>query len=160
MDVDAILDTMNRAGVDYLLIGGMNFLLRHQPVATFDVDLWINDDAANRRRCESALATLGAAWGESEADWRPVREQAPGWLDRHSLYCLTSSAGNVDIFRSVSGLPDWRTCRARAGIARTASGVGFPALADRDLLACQLALPEEDRKLDRIRYLRRLLGDS
>lgn len=159
MDVDAILDAMNRHGVDYLLIGGMNFLIRHQPVATFDVDVWIDDVQDNRRRCESALTVLDAAWGETETDWRPVRDRAPGWLDRHGVYCLTSRAGHIDIFRSVEGLPDWRTCRARAGIAQTASGVAFPALADRDLLACQLALPEEERKLDRIRYLRRLLGD-
>jgi hypothetical protein len=160
MDVDSILEAMNGRGVDYLLIGGMNFFIRHQPVATFDVDVWIDDQADNRRRCEIALADLGAAWGETEADWRPVQTRPAGWLDRHGVYCLTSRAGNIDVFRSVDGLPEWRTCRARGVAAQTAAGIAFPALADRDLLACQLALPEEDRKLDRVRYLRRLLGDA
>lgn len=159
MDVDSILDAMNGRGVDYLLIGGMNFFIRHQPVATFDVDVWIDDQADNRRRCEIALADLGAEWGETEADWRPVQTRPAGWLDHHGVYCLVTRAGNVDIFRSVDGLADWRTSRARAVPGRTASGVAFPAISDQDLLACQMALDEGDRKLDRIRYLRHLLGE-
>jgi len=43
MNVDAILDSLNAQGVDYILIGGMNFLLRHVPELTFDVDIWVND---------------------------------------------------------------------------------------------------------------------
>jgi hypothetical protein len=38
MNVDEILGELGAAGVDYLLIGGMNFLLRHEPELTFDVD--------------------------------------------------------------------------------------------------------------------------
>ena len=36
MDVERILQTMNGKQVAYLLIGGMNFLLRHEPMLTFD----------------------------------------------------------------------------------------------------------------------------
>jgi hypothetical protein len=55
MNVDRILGTMQDHGVRCLLIGGMNYLLRHEPVLTYDVDLWIEDTAANRRRCEQAI---------------------------------------------------------------------------------------------------------
>ncbi|GEM_PF-2492134 len=41
MDVDHILQTFATHAVDALLIGGMIFLLRHEPVLTYDVDLWI-----------------------------------------------------------------------------------------------------------------------
>jgi hypothetical protein len=37
MNVDEILRTLNQEHVDYLLIGGMNFLLRHLPELTYDV---------------------------------------------------------------------------------------------------------------------------
>jgi hypothetical protein len=37
MNVDAILRALNDAQADYLLIGGMNFLIRHAPELTFDV---------------------------------------------------------------------------------------------------------------------------
>ena len=50
----------------------MNFLLRHKPVLTFDVDIWIEDSEPNRKRCERVLAQLDAEWGRSDQDWRPV----------------------------------------------------------------------------------------
>ena len=37
MNVDAMLRVLNEEQVDYLLIGGMNFLIRHLPKLTFDV---------------------------------------------------------------------------------------------------------------------------
>ena len=54
MDVHLILQTFNAHRVDYLLIGGMNFLLFHEPVLTFDVDLWIDDVPENLRARNSA----------------------------------------------------------------------------------------------------------
>ena len=39
MNVDEILGSLNTEQVDYILIGGMNFLLRHIPELTFDVDI-------------------------------------------------------------------------------------------------------------------------
>jgi hypothetical protein len=62
MNVDRILETFNRQQVAYLLIGGMNFLLGHKPVLTYDVDLWVEDTEENLRRCEAALAELDAEW--------------------------------------------------------------------------------------------------
>jgi hypothetical protein len=81
MNIDHILRTFNASEVEYLLIGGMNFLLRHEPVLTYDIDFWILDTAANLDRCDSALRQLDASWGPTEDSWRPVAEQA-GWLTR------------------------------------------------------------------------------
>ena len=50
MNVENIFGTFNTCQVDFILIGGMNFLLRHAPILTFDVDLWIDDTAENRSR--------------------------------------------------------------------------------------------------------------
>jgi hypothetical protein len=80
MNLDRILATFNTHRVPYLLIGGMNFLLRHAPVLTSDVDLWIEDAPENCTRCEQALAELGAEWGTADADWGPVAGKRPGWL--------------------------------------------------------------------------------
>lgn len=38
MNVDHILATFNAHRVDYILIGGVNFLLRHEPVTTYDIE--------------------------------------------------------------------------------------------------------------------------
>ena len=63
---------MNRHGVRFLLIGGMNFMLRHEPVLTFDIDLWIEDTEANRRNCETAIVELETTWGPTDDTWQPV----------------------------------------------------------------------------------------
>jgi hypothetical protein len=136
MDVDQILATMNDCQVEYLLIGGMNFLLRHEPVLTFDVDLWINDREANRRRCERALEMLEAEWGETDSDWGKVAERGPGWLDRQPVFCLNSPSGAIDIFRSVTGLADWAASRVRASRNMTAGGAAYWGLSDEDMLYC------------------------
>ena len=156
MTFDHILETFNAHRVDCILIGGVNFLLRHQPVTTFDVDLWIDDTAENRSRCERCGA-LQAEWGPTEAEWRPVAEHPPGWLGRQAVYCLGSPHGAIDVFRAVKGLESWAACRARAAACRTSAGSSFAALSDEDMLQCQLALPEGEQKLDRIRTLRKAI---
>ncbi len=160
MNVDRILRAFNEAGVDYLLIGGVNYLLRHEPVATFDVDLWIEPTPENCRRCEAALAALDAAWGPTEQEWRPVRRRRAGWLGDRSVYCLSSPHGAIDVFLRVCGLPEWRECASRAIRGRTPAGVDYLGLCDRDMLASQEALPARERRSDRIRRLRRAVRGS
>lgn len=157
MNVDHILRTFDDGEVEYLLIGGMNFLLRHEPVLTYDIDFWIHDTATNLDRCDAALRKLNAAWGPTEQEWRPVAAQ-PGWLGRQDVFCLTSSSGAIDIFRSVKGLPSWADCNARACTGRTAGGAPYRGLCDEDMLACQLALPPADRRRTRVETLERALG--
>lgn len=154
MNIDQILRTFSDCRVDSLLIGGMNFLLRHEPVLTYDIDLWIHDTAENLTRCDAALRTLDAAWGATEQEWRPVAAQ-PGWLWRQEVFCLTSPSGAIDIFRAVTGLPSWVECNARACAGLTAGGVPYRGLCDEDMITCQLALPPEQRRLSRIAVLER-----
>jgi hypothetical protein len=159
MNVDHILATLNDFQVDYLLIGGMNFLLRHEPVLTFDVDLWIDDRDANRRRCERALEVLEAEWGESDADWGKVAQRGPGWLDLQPVFCLNSPSGAIDVFRSVTGLADWSASRAGARQEVTATGTSYWGLSDDDMLQCQYALEMPYRRLQRIEALERVLRE-
>ena len=155
MNVDLILRMFGDLGVEYLLIGGMDFLLRHEPVLTYDIDLWIRDTPENLVRCDTALQKLDAEWGATEQEWRPVATQ-PGWLIRQSVFCLTSPSGAIDIFRTVTGLPSWEECNARAYAGTTAGAAAYRGLCDEDMLACQLALPVEQRRQSRIEALRRV----
>jgi len=157
MNIDRILRAFGDCGVDYLLIGGMNFLLRHEPVLTYDIDLWIHDTPDNRDRCDAALRKLDAAWGITEQDWQPVAAQ-PGWLERQEVFCLTSASGAIDIFRTVTGLTSWEDCDSRAHAGRTAGGAPYRGLCDEDMLACQLALPPEQRRQSRVETLQRAAG--
>lgn len=157
MNVDEILGALNEEQVDYLLIGGMNFLLRHLPELTFDVDVWVRDDATNLERVNRALHKLGAEWGASDKDWRAV----PGdwrWLERQGCFCLITRHGALDVFRDVRGLEGrYEKCRASAIPSNTSQGARYLALADEHMLACQEALPEHERKPKRVEVLRRAI---
>ncbi len=157
MNQERIFESFNRHGVNYLLIGGMNMLLRHGGNLTYDIDLWIEDSKENRLRCHEALVELEASWGQSDADWGPVALKSPSWLEGQGVHCLTSPAGAIDIFRSVEGLPSWSDCRLRAVEAKTSKGNVFFALSDEDMLKCQNALPVQEQKQDRIRFLKQVL---
>lgn len=74
-----MLTAFNAAGVEYMLIGGMNYLLRHDPVLTFDVDVWINDAEGNRARCwpdvdRWRVLQETITWAEQQL---PVRRNSP-----------------------------------------------------------------------------------
>jgi hypothetical protein len=159
VNVDRILHALNDGQVSYILIGGMNFLLRHKPVLTYDVDVWIEDSAANRERCELVLAQLDAEWGRTDQDWQPVSQRAPGWLAVQAVYCLTSPYGAIDIFRRVCGLDEWGVSRAEARQEHTASGVDYVGLSDEDMLKCQYALDGAVRKQDRIETLEQAIRE-
>ena len=150
---------MARHQVDAILIGGMNFLLRHQPVLTFDVDFWVRDTEENLSRLVSALRELDAEWGRDEASWGPFPATTQ-WLRSQSVFCLTTRHGAVDIFRELRGLEgQYETCLARSHPTLTAGGIPYRSLSDQDMLACQLALPETERRLDRVTYLKKYLEE-
>lgn len=130
MNVDRILDTFNQHRVRYLLIGGMNFLLRHEPTLTYDVDIWIEDNEDNRGRCESALTDLQAEWGPTDNTWQSVAEFDSNWLEAKAVFCLMSPHGAIDIFRSVRGLDDWQLCWDRAVDESTQAGISFRGLSE------------------------------
>ena len=157
MNVDAILQALNDEQVDYLLIGGMNFLLRHLAELTFDVDVWVRDSAENLERTNRALKRLRAEWGVTEREWRPVPEDWR-WLQRQSCFCVTTEHGALDVFRDVRGLEGrYNECKEAAVAARTGTGINFPALSDIHMLACQEALPPREQKLKRMEVLRQAI---
>ena len=122
MNVDEILRTLNQEQVDYLLIGGMNFLLRHLPELTWDVDIWVKDDAENLARLNRALGLLGAAWGRTESEWKPVAADSR-WLGTQEVFCLTTAQGALDVFREVRGLEGrYLDCQGRGIRTQTAGG--------------------------------------
>ena len=137
----------------------MNFLLRHAPVLTYDVDFWIEDTPENRDRCEKALCELRAEWGATEEDWGPVADKPAGWLVAQGMFCLTSPHGAIDVFRSVEGLASWSDSRTKAQMSTTASGTKYVGLSDEDMLQCQLALPESQRHHQRVEVLNQALKD-
>jgi len=157
MNIDKILQTLADWNVDYILIGGVNYLLRHEPELTFDVDIWVGDNVENLRKLNHALIAMEAAWGPTEKDWLPV-PASHEWLKKQSIYCLTTSLGAVDVFREVRGLAGkYSQCKKAALRAETASGVPYFGLDDQHMLTCQEALPPGEQKLKRMAVLKKAL---
>ena len=154
MDIDRILRILNAHQVDFILIGGVNFLLNHVPVLTFDTDIWFRNSSKNRDCLNRALQEMGAEWGETENTFRSVPED-PNWLKRQVLFCLNTRFGALDIMAEVKGLEGrYHECREATTEKQTPAGIAHLSLSDKHMLDCQLALEEKDRKLDRIRILR------
>jgi hypothetical protein len=143
VNTDHLLETFNRHQVRYILVGGVNFLLRHAPVLTFDIDLWIRDDPENLRRCEQALASLDAAWGRDDADWKPVADQTPGWLGQQGIFCLTSPYGAIDIFKFLLGVDNWDHALSRSTLMTTGAGAPIQSLSDEDMIALNWRYPKQ-----------------
>ncbi len=138
----------------------MNFLIRHLPELTFDVDIWVRDDVENLRRLNLALGHIGAEWGLTEAEWGPVGDDGR-WLEAQGLFCFTTKHGALDVFREVRGLEGrYAECKGRAVASQTATGVNFQGLSDEDMLACQDALPLPEQKTRRMDILREAIRQS
>ncbi|HYF48005.1 MAG TPA: hypothetical protein VEJ63_01265 [Planctomycetota bacterium] len=153
LKIDEILQTLNDYGVDYILIGGVNFLINHEMINTQDVDVWIADDEENHKKLLAALRKMGAAWGPTEREWKPVAENT-NWIKKQPVLCLTTDLGALDVFRFVKGLDDYQASKQRAALKHTAAGVKFLSLSDEDMLRCQEVLDPREQKLDRMRTLR------
>ncbi len=162
MNLDAILAAMHQHGVRCLLIGGMNFMLRHRPLLTYDIDFWIEDTEVNRCRCEQSLADLDVEWGSTEENWASVSKLPKDWLGKQTIYCLNSPYGAIDIMRTVKGMDDWQESWQKGIDEKTRAGTPYRGLSDQHMLQCQLALPEPQQKMERVRFLRELLqsGDQ
>ncbi|MSU64085.1 MAG: hypothetical protein EXS31_17110 [Pedosphaera sp.] len=157
MNVDLILSTFNRHHADCILIGGMNFFIVHQPVSTFDVDLWVADTPSNLTLVHQSLSALDAevSFSPKGDDWQRVSSlNSPDWVRRAAVFCLNSPHGAIDIFREVRGLEEgFDSLKIQCPQRTTSTGVPFRSLSDELMIRCQLALPETERKLDRLRAL-------
>ncbi len=160
MNIDRILETLHQHNVDYLLIGGVCFLLRHKPVLTYDVDIWIADHDENHGKINAAIIQLGGEWGPTEGEWTSV-PQNPSWLKLQTCFCLTTEFGALDVFREVLGLEGlYDECKKEAVFSKTISEIPYHGLSDRHMLLCQLALDKTHQNQDRIETLQRVIESS
>ncbi len=140
--------------IPFALVKGRTRLCRFDK---HDIDLWIEDSSENRHRCELALVDLNAEWGETTETWGPVSQLPSGWLERQAVFCLTSPHAAVDIMRFVEGMSDWQLSRMNCSPEKTKLGTPYFGLSDNDMLQCQLALIENQRNAERVRYLQNIL---
>ncbi len=62
VDYHAILETLRRHGVDFVIVGGVCAVLHGAPLATFDLDVVHSREPENLARLMAALKELGATY--------------------------------------------------------------------------------------------------
>jgi predicted nucleotidyltransferase len=91
-DFKAFTETLNRHGVEYVMIGGVAALLHGSSRVTFDLDLLARGSLENLDRLADALKALGAA---SDIDSAHLRGFSTRW---------ETDVGRVDVLLSARGL--------------------------------------------------------
>jgi hypothetical protein len=101
VDVDRILETLDRHRVDYVVIGGFALELHDVAVPpTRDIDITPSPSATNLRRLSAALIEMGARF--RVLDGPPEGVEVPGginatWLKSMVTLALVTDAGPLDI---------------------------------------------------------------
>lgn len=135
-----ILDDLNRAGVRYVLIGGIA-LIRHGVVrATRDVDAIFDPDPTNVDR----IRALIEQWGATRPDGSPIPE---GGIAGDRTIHLATPHGDLDLLSENAASMSFVELLARADIRRV-DGVEAPICSLADLVALKRSVARERDLVD------------
>lgn len=160
-DPRAILLALERARVDYVLIGGWAAVTYGVDRATFDVDVVVDSSDENAAALAAALDQLGARRDLGAGLDEPLAFDQPRSLLATPLRAVTRE-GPLDVLTSVAGIPTYRALRADARRASFGDGTEFVIASKASLEAAKEAAAAEvdpargDRDLRDLRELRSL----
>ena len=126
MNADYIdmLKCLNKAGVDYILVGGWAVNMYGYIRATVDLDVWILANADNAKKVYSAMAEFGA----------PVAEMKPeDFAEYGMIFQIGVAPCRVDIISKISGV-SYADAVARAE-PKTIDGIPVRIISLEDLIA-------------------------
>ena len=126
MNADYIdmLKCLNKAGVDYILVGGWAVNMYGYIRATVDLDIWILADADNAKKVYSAVAEFGA----------PVAEMKPEEFAEYGMiFQIGVAPCRVDIISKISGVR-YADAVTRA-VQKTIDGIPVRIISLDDLIA-------------------------
>ncbi|MGA2441135.1 MAG: hypothetical protein ABSH08_09255 [Tepidisphaeraceae bacterium] len=120
-----LFESLNSAGVRYLVLGGyaVNYHGYHR--ATDDLDIWIAVEEGNARRMSEAMKSFGG--------FRAATVAASRFLQKGIVFVFGREPLRVDILTGASGV-DFETCYSRRREA-VWDGVRVPIISLQDLLA-------------------------
>jgi hypothetical protein len=147
VDPGPIIEELNKAGVDYVIIGGIAATLHGCPEQTFDLDIIYAPTLENRARLLQALKSIGAEWDEPLTD---------ALLQRQFVFSLNSKYGDLDVFTRIAGLNDYNLATAAAEVV-TLEGRSVKVLNLSSLIATKEAAADPNpRKMAALDFLKEL----
>ena len=123
-DYTDMLKCLNRAGVDYMLVGGWAVNMYGYIRATVDLDIWILADSENTKKVYGAVAEFGA----------PVSEMKPEEFAEYGMiFQIGVAPCRVDIISKISGV-SYADAVTRA-VPKTIDGIPVRIISLDDLIA-------------------------
>jgi hypothetical protein len=161
LDPEELLSTLQRYGVEFVIVGGFSLAAHGVVRGTKDVDVVPSPQRANRERLASALLDMRAEidLGDLEPDELGVALDADG-LASGGNFCLLTSHGRLDVMQDLSGMSGYGELRESAtevsmpGVSGPLQFAGYEAL-----LAMKSAAGRDQDLID-IAELRRARGDE
>jgi predicted nucleotidyltransferase len=155
LDVPQLLRRLTQAGVDFVVVGGIAVILHGYPRLTRDLDIAFAPDPGNLRALGEVLVSL-------EAKLRGADEEVPFVPDERTLQgvellTLTTSAGWLDIHKTLDGAPSYATLRRRADRVKLGDFSVLLASVD-DMLAMKRAAgrPQDQVDIEALETIKRL----
>jgi hypothetical protein len=120
-DPNPVLERFARAGVDFVVIGGVAGAVHGSAFGTFDLDLAYSREPDNLERIAQALRAMNASLREAPAD-------VPFQLDARTLatggnFTFSTRYGSVDLLAYPEGAPPYDQLRHAATVIEVA---GYP----------------------------------
>lgn len=161
LDPEELLSTLQRYGVEFVVIGGFSLAAHGVVRGTKDVDVVPNPDWANLDRLAAALLDMQAEIdvGDLDSDELGVALDVDG-LASGGNFCLLTSHGQLDVMQDLSGMSGYRELREGA---TEVSMPGVPAplqFAGYESLLAMKSAAGRDQDLIDIAELQRARGDE
>jgi len=141
-DFRDLLQSLNAAGVRYLIVGGYAVMVHTEPRYTKDLDVWIDSEPVNAARLFDALAEFGA----------PMHEYSPSdFTSPETFFQIGIDPVRIDILTSVTGLDFGQAWESRSVV--DFAGVPAAVLSRQDLIAAKLSAgrPQDQEDVRRLR---------
>jgi len=154
-----LIERLNKAEVDFVVIGGIAAVVHGSPQFTKDLDVCYDTTDENLKRLGAALVALGARL-------RGVAEEVPFVPDGRTLrgtqmLTLDTPLGPFDVLASPSGFPGYAALAERA-IHAEIRGVGFRIASLEDLIAMKRAAgrPKDLIAVEELEAIQRILREE
>jgi len=160
-DPRAILESLDRHGVRYVLIGGLAATLHGSPHVTFDVDITPERSRRNLEALAAALEDLDARVRLEDHPEGLAFDRSPEMLERTEILDLSTRHGALDLTFVPSGTQGYADLR-RSTEDLDVDGVRVPVASLADVIRSKEAADREKDRLvlPSLRRLQERLSES
>lgn len=144
LQVRELLQTLDRHGVDFIVIGGIAGWAHGSSYPTYDLDIVYARDAANLERLAAALVEIGVALRGAPADLPFIPDART--LENGANFTFDTEWGSFDILADAAGMRTYEVMRADARLD-TIEGVEVRIVSLDDLIAMKRAANRPKDKL-------------